>query len=87
MPVSVSVSRRFTIVVPDPVDITTTTVPNAKKGVAYSFQLEWTGELKPPGFTATGLPSWLTCSPEGLLAGTPPETGSFEFEVFAPPES
>lgn len=57
------------------------TLPAATVGSAYSFT--FTANPGVPSYTwsATGLPSWLTLSPAGVLGGTPPATGPVNFNV------
>ncbi len=70
--VSASVSLPLTLVVPPPpLAITTTSLPAATVGVAYSFQMAASGGVTPYGWTATGLPAGLSCSTTGLISGTP----------------
>jgi large repetitive protein len=50
-------------------------------GSPYSLQFTASGGSAPYTWTATSLPSWLTLSASGLLQGTPPNAGSFNFSV------
>ncbi len=70
----------------DSLTISPTFLPDAQVGVAYSQQLTVTGG-EPPynwGLVADTLPSGLTISPEGLIAGTPsiPLTADFTIGVY-----
>lgn len=56
---------------PIPPTITTTSIPDATDGTAYSFTLGYTGGTAPVTWTATGLPAGLTCSTAGVISGTP----------------
>ena len=59
------------------------TLPNGTVGVAYSQQITASGGAPPYTFTVTSgtLPTGLTLTPAGLLAGTPTATGTFTFTV------
>ncbi|SFI73214.1 S-layer homology domain-containing protein [Paenibacillus sp. UNC496MF] len=58
--------------VPDPVAISTPSLPNAYKGVAYSAGIAASGGVKPYAFAATGLPSGLSIDADtGAISGTP----------------
>jgi hypothetical protein len=75
---------------------TTSPLPDATEGTAYSLQFaasggfggyRWlTGCCPPCGFPGcpptTGLPPGLSLSPTGLLGGTPTASGSFSFWVY-----
>ena len=63
----------FTIVVTNPLlTVTTTKLPTASRGLAYSDQLHATGGVGAYTWTAIGvLPTGLTLKPSGLLIGTP----------------
>lgn len=71
----------LTLTVDPALAITTTTLPDATDGKAYSFQLQATGGVQPYTWSiATGaLPTGITLSPSGLLSGTPSVTGAFNF--------
>ena len=70
-------------VVPAPT-ITTTSLPDAVKGTAYSVQLTASGEGTITWAVSSGiLPDGLTVSSTGLLSGTPTETGTFTITVKA----
>jgi large repetitive protein len=81
----VSSSKAFTVNVYDPLSITTTSpLPNGEQGAAYSLQLTRAGGKSTFAWSvATGstLPAWLSLSSGGLLTGTPPGTGTFNFTV------
>ncbi len=72
VPVTMSQAYSLTIA-PQVPSITTTTLPNAVAGTAYSQQLAFVGGgLATPVFTETGaLPAGLTLSATGLISGTP----------------
>lgn len=59
------------------------TLPNGTVGVAYSQQITASGGAAPYTFTVTSgtLPTGLTLTATGLLAGTPTATGTFTFTV------
>ena len=67
---------------PSPLSITTTALPNAQAGTAYSFTLTATGGTTPYTWSvaAGSLPSGLTLnSSTGQLSGTPSQSGTFSF--------
>ena len=67
-----------------PVVITTTSLPSGHINVAYSQQLAYTGgDGSTPTWTIVSgsLPSTLTLSSSGLLAGTPTAAGTYTFGV------
>lgn len=65
--------------------IETETLPAGTEGVEYSATLSATGGSGPVAWSVIGgaLPSGLTLSTDGVLAGTPTETGTFPFTVQA----
>jgi YVTN family beta-propeller protein len=70
----------------DPVDITTSALPNAYTGVSYTPALSGTGvgsltwSLVPNGRTP---PPGLTLNPNGTFSGTPNSLGYYQFQVRA----
>ena len=64
-----------------PVAITTTSVPGAKAGTAYSFALAASGGSTPYQWAMAGgsLPQGFTFGSTGKLSGTTSQTGSFAF--------
>ena len=72
------------LLAPAPV-VTTTTLPPATIGVAYTAQLAASGGAQPFTWTlASGtLPAGITLSTAGLLSGTPTALGTFPFSVKA----
>lgn len=67
----------------DPITVTTTSLPAATPGVAYSQSLAATGGATPYTWdvTAGTLPSGVTLSSAGLLSGTPTLDGVYSFTV------
>jgi subtilase family serine protease len=68
--------------------ITTTTLPDARPGVAYHVQLEAVGGTSPYRWTRKGkLPNGLTVSSKGIVSGAPKLThvkpGAYTFTVMA----
>jgi hypothetical protein len=65
--------------------VSPTKLPSGTRGVAYSAQLKALGGTAPPTWTnTTALPSGLTLSSSGLVAGTVPTTvaaGTYTFKV------
>lgn len=68
---------------PPPLSISTTSLPAATAGNAYSSPLSATGGKTPYSWTlASGsLPSGITVNPAGSLSGTTSQTGQFSFTV------
>ncbi|MCL2577074.1 MAG: hypothetical protein FWE27_03375 [Defluviitaleaceae bacterium] len=77
-----SATLNFTVAAPTAPSITTTgtTLPVGTQGQEYNFQLEGTGTT-PLVWSATGLPTGLEISNDGLISGTPTESGSFNVPV------
>jgi len=71
----------LTLVVNSALVLTTTSLPAATVGQAYSFQLAASGGVAPYTWSATGLPAGLTCSATGLISGTPTVGGNFSVTV------
>ena len=63
------------------VAITTTTLPEAIAGTAYSQTLAVSGGMAPYTWAADGLPPGLTLAVTGQLAGIPTTRGSFTLTV------
>lgn len=63
--------------------ITTTSLPRAYVGVAYSQQLAASGGTTPYtwSLTGAGLPAGLALSTQGVISGTPTAAGTFSFSV------
>jgi len=83
-----SVNQQFTLVINNVgLSITTTSLPNATVGVAFSASLQASGGTSPYTWTvATGstLPGWLTLSGSGTnwkLSGTPTAAGTANFSL------
>ena len=83
-----SVNQQFTLIINNVgLGITTTTLPSATVGVAYSAPLQASGGTPPYTWTvASGstLPGWLTLSGSGTnwsLAGTPTAAGTANFSL------
>ena len=79
----VTASKSFSITVYNGLTITTTSLPPANAGVAYSAQLAASGGISPYlwSITSGALPTGLTLSTGGLISGTPTATGSFTFTI------
>jgi uncharacterized delta-60 repeat protein len=64
--------------------IATTALPAGTQGVAYATTITAPGAIGVVSFsTASALPSGLTLSAAGVVAGTPTQTGTFSFTVTA----
>jgi predicted secreted protein len=82
-PVTASQPLSLTIA-PAALTITTTSLPEAIEGSAYSETVQASGGTSPYIWTISSgstLPSWLTLSASGTLSGTPTATGSFPFSL------
>ncbi len=67
-----TVSKTFTLTVSAAVSISTTSLPNAVMGTAYSATVAGTGGTVPYTWAATGLPSGLSLDTStGVISGTP----------------
>ncbi|WP_209714709.1 putative Ig domain-containing protein [Marmoricola sp. OAE513] len=76
-----SVTKGFSLKVVQP-KITTTSIPDAVTGQAYSFQFAKTGLDGTWEITSSGFPpEGVTLSSSGLLAGTPTESGDWGITV------
>lgn len=66
-----------------PLNIATTTLPDAAIGASYSVPLVATGGTPPYSWSVSSgtLPAWLSLSSGGTLSGTPPSGGSSAFQV------
>ncbi len=73
------------VVAAPPVTVTSTSLPAAAQGTAYSATLTASGGNAPYTWAVTGgaLPSGLTLAPTGLLSGTPLTSGTFTVTVQA----
>ncbi len=80
-----SVNQQFTLVINNiGLSITTTSLPNATVGAAYSASLQASGGTSPYTWTvASGstLPGWLTLSGSGNLTGIPTAAGTANFSL------
>lgn len=66
------ISFTMNMVVPNPIVPAFTSFPLVYPGQPYSFQMTFTNGTPPYAITAnSGLPAGLTCSPAGLISGTP----------------
>ena len=82
MPQTVTATETITVV--SPLVITTTSLPNAAEGVAYSQQLVASGGVAPYIWSlASGasLPEGLSLSPAGVISGIPTTLGAVSFGV------
>lgn len=75
-----SSSLHLTIAAPSPA-VATTTLPRAVIGRRYSTTLSGTLGTPPYTWSASGLPTGLTLSSAGVLAGEPLQAGSFALPV------
>ena len=66
--------------------ITTSALPSGKVGSVYSATLTATGTA-PITWSASGLPSGVTCSEAGVISGTPRVSGAFTITITASNEA
>jgi hypothetical protein len=65
----------FTVNPPPALTISTTTLPQATNGIAYSAQVTAAGGVPPYTWSLSGNPAWLSINPKtGALSGTPTGT-------------
>lgn len=75
-------SKDFSLtILPPPIVIQNTSLPNGQVGVAYSVQLFAINGQTPYNWVATGTPAGITMSSGGLLSGTPTVDGPFTIAV------
>ena len=72
----VATSPALTLSVTDPLSVSTTTLAAAAVRSAYSATVAAVGGTGSYTFSATGLPTGLTMSTAGVIAGTPTATGT-----------
>ena len=65
-------SSTFQMTINGPPVVSTTSLPGGTPGASYSQTLAETGGTSPFTWSGTGLPSWLSLSPAGVLTGTAP---------------
>lgn len=92
-PQRTSLTVGLTVTAP-PISVTTTSLPAGSEGTYYDTTLAATGGTAPYSWALVSgsLPSGLTLSPSGVLAGTPATSGSYTVTVRAtdstnPPQS
>ena len=74
-------AQNYTIVINEDPAVTSSTLPVAFEGVAYSTTVSGIDGTAPYTWSATGLPAGLTISSSGIISGTPSVTGSFSVSV------
>ena len=76
-------TKVFTVTILPTLAITTTSLPGANIGVAYTTTITATGGQSPYTFAVSSgtLPAGLTLTSAGVLSGTPTAAGSFTFTV------
>lgn len=72
-----NVDKAITLELVDTLIITTSSLPNASSGVAYSRTLTSTGGKSPYNWVASGLPTNLSMSTSGTISGTTTQTGTY----------
>jgi hypothetical protein len=80
---SVVTNKTFSVTITAPLVISTATLPDGQKGVAYtSTTMAATGGLMPYTWTVTsGLPPGLSMSAAGVLSGTPTADATYNIVV------
>ena len=80
---SQTVTRSYTVVTSDALTITTASLPPSLTGAPYSQTIGAQGGTAPRSFSVVSgtLPTGLTLTPAGLLAGTPTVALSFTFTI------
>lgn len=80
-----SASLPLVVSPPGGLQITTTSLPPAEQGKAYSFQLQASGGTPPYVWNVTGLPAGLSVYSQGmaagLITGTPLVSGTFTVSI------
>jgi PKD repeat protein len=81
-----SLSKNFTLVISDtasPLTINTTSLPSGKQGQEYATQMIATGGAAPRTWTLTAgtVPDGVNIYDDGLIYGTPTNSGTFNFSV------
>jgi hypothetical protein len=76
-------SAAVTLTVSVPLQITTTALPGATKGVAYSLQLAGDGGIAPYtwAFSSRTIPAGMSLSSSGTLSGTPTVAGTYSLSI------
>jgi large repetitive protein len=74
-------SKSYTVTINPPPSITTSSLPNGERTVAYSTTLAANNGTPPYSWAGSGLPSGLSMSAGGVLSGTPTVTGTFSITV------
>ena len=74
--------KQFTFTINEPIEVTSTSVPDWTVGMPYSQQLNYSGGTAPAVWSDVNSDldgSGLTLSSTGLLSGTPTSTGTLTF--------
>jgi len=75
-------TKTLTLTVASTLTITTSSLPQADPGIAYSTTLTATGGIAPYTWTETGaLPTGLTFTTAGVLSGTPGASSSGSYSI------
>lgn len=86
-PTATTVTGTFSITInPTPFSITTTSLPEATVGIAYSTTLQVSGGVPPIAWSVVSgsLPGWASLNTStGVISGTPTATGTSSFSVQA----
>jgi len=70
-------TKALTLDVANPITITTSSLPTATLGAAYSTKVSASGGTTPYIWAATGLPTGLSLNSTGFITGTPSVNGTF----------
>lgn len=74
-------SRAFTLHINDRLQIITSSLPEGMAGKSFSINLAASGGMPPYSWSASGLPSGLTCSSNGNISGIPATAGNYAVNV------
>ena len=76
-----SATANLTLIVADPLEITTDSLPAGRVGSSYDTTLTAIGGVAPFSWVATDVPAGLSLSTAGALTGTPTQAGLFTVGV------
>jgi uncharacterized protein (TIGR03437 family) len=75
-------SSTFMVTVAQSLQITTVSLPTGAVNESYATSLSVSGGIAPYTWTSSDKPSWMSlASNAGILSGTPPSSGIFQFHV------
>ena len=75
-------TQNYTLVINEPPEITSTSLPDATQGSSYSTTVNRTGGSSPFTWTATGLPGNLSINSSGVISGSNPgAAGTYTIDI------